>query len=139
MGCPAKTVTQNGSGAALIAKPELAVEIIQAVKQGIDDWFSGKTKITDLNLNQKTLAIIDRNKKYSDVVETPCMASLPFRFRNHKAAGIWVFKNNLAGRLTMQSINPFSTNAFLISPSPEVLEVNAPLANTTPARPLGAK
>lgn len=65
MGCPAKTVTQNGSGAALIAKPELAVEIITKTKQGIEDWFSGKTKITDLGLNQKTLDIIARNKKYS--------------------------------------------------------------------------
>ena len=67
MGCPAKTVTQNGSGAALIGKPELAVEIIKAAKQGIDDWFSGKVKIADLNLNQKTLAVIDRNKKYSQI------------------------------------------------------------------------
>lgn len=32
MGCPAKTVTQHGSGAALIEKPELASEIIKAVK-----------------------------------------------------------------------------------------------------------
>ena len=78
MGCPAKTVTQNGSGAALIAKPDLAVEIIKAAKQGIDDWFSGKVKITDLGLNQKTLAVIDRNKKYSSIfVETYCNTSLP--------------------------------------------------------------
>ena len=79
MGCPAKTVTQNGSGAALIGKPDLAVEIIQATKKGIDDWFSGKMKITDLGLNQKSLAVIERNKKYSgvDFVETHCNASLP--------------------------------------------------------------
>lgn len=69
MGCPAKTVTQNGSGAALIGKPELAVEIITKTKQGIEDWFSGKTKITDLGLNQKTLDIIARNKKYSKIKE----------------------------------------------------------------------
>jgi len=66
MGCPAKTVTQNGSGAALIDKPDLAVEIIQATKKGIDDWFFGKVKITDIDLNQKTLAVIERNKRYSD-------------------------------------------------------------------------
>ena len=79
MGCPAKTVTQNGSGAALIAKPELAVEIIQKTKQGINDWFNNKTKITDLGLNQKTLEVIKRNKKYSgiDFVETHHDASLP--------------------------------------------------------------
>jgi len=67
MGCPAKTVTQNGSGAALIGKPDLAVEIIQATKKGINDWFSGKVKITDLGLNQKSLAVIERNKKYSGI------------------------------------------------------------------------
>ncbi len=71
MGCPAKTVTQNGSGAALIGKPELAVEIIKKTKQGIEDWFSGKTKITDLGLNQKTLDIITRNKKYSKIESRP--------------------------------------------------------------------
>jgi len=70
MGCPAKTVTQNGSGAALIGKPELAVQIIQSAKQGIDDWFSGKTKITDLGLNQKTLDVIEKNKKYSNLASS---------------------------------------------------------------------
>ena len=71
MGCPAKTVTQNGSGAALIGKPDLAVEIIKKTRQGIDDWFSGKIKITDLDLNQKTLAVIKRNKKYSEIKASP--------------------------------------------------------------------
>jgi len=77
MGCPAKTVTQNGSGAALIGKSDLAVEIIKKTKQGINDWFDGKIKITDLGLNQKTLEIIERNKKYSSInVETYCNTSL---------------------------------------------------------------
>lgn len=71
MGCPAKTVVQNGSGAALIDKPDLAVEIIQATKKGIDDWFSNKTKITNLGLNQKTLEVIARNKKYSEIENRP--------------------------------------------------------------------
>lgn len=43
MGCPARTVANNGSGAGLIKTPELAVEIIQAVRRGIDDWAEGKT------------------------------------------------------------------------------------------------
>jgi len=67
MGCPAKTVTQNGSGAALITKPDLAVAIIQTTKKGINDWFEGKVKIVDLGLNQKTLEVIKRNKKYSEI------------------------------------------------------------------------
>lgn len=68
MGCPAKTVTQHGSGAALIDKPDLAVQIIQSTKKGIDDWFSGKVKITDLGLNKKTLDVIKRNQKYSKII-----------------------------------------------------------------------
>ncbi|MDD2482893.1 MAG: tRNA-dihydrouridine synthase [Candidatus Shapirobacteria bacterium] len=71
MGCPAKTVTQNGSGAALISKPDLAVEIIKKTKQGINDWFENKIKITDLGLNQKTLNVINRNKKYSEINISP--------------------------------------------------------------------
>ncbi len=40
MGCPAKTVTQHGSGAALIEKPELAKKIIKEVQKAV------KNKIT---------------------------------------------------------------------------------------------
>jgi len=71
MGCPAKTVTQNGSGAALIAKPELAVEIIKSVKKGIEDWFSKKVSISDLGLNQKTMEVIKHNQKYSGLKISP--------------------------------------------------------------------
>jgi len=78
MGCPAKTVTQHGSGAALIDKPDLAVKIIQSVRQGIDDWFSKKVKITDIELNQKTLDRIKSNQKYSQlkdrVVDRPTIS-----------------------------------------------------------------
>lgn len=44
MGCPAKTVTQHGSGAALISKPELALEIINAVKKVVPKDFSVSVK-----------------------------------------------------------------------------------------------
>lgn len=60
-GCPAHTVTQHGSGAALIDQQPLASEIIKAVKSAI----ANKTKLSTLKLKQKTLDIIDRNLKYS--------------------------------------------------------------------------
>lgn len=41
MGCPAHTVAQHGSGAALIKTPDLAREIIQAVQDGIREWSEG--------------------------------------------------------------------------------------------------
>ena len=43
MGCPAKKVAATGCGAALIRTPELAREIIRAVKRGIRDWYDGQT------------------------------------------------------------------------------------------------
>jgi len=45
MGCPAKNVANSGSGAGLIKTPDLAVEIVKAVKQGVSDWI--KTRKID--------------------------------------------------------------------------------------------
>lgn len=59
MGCPAKTVTQHGSGAALIGKPELVSTIIKSVQKAVADFTSGKTKIGDIGLKQKTLEIVE--------------------------------------------------------------------------------
>ncbi len=42
MGCPSKSVASGGSGAGLIQTPQLALEIIEAVKKGTQDWFEGK-------------------------------------------------------------------------------------------------
>ena len=78
----------------------------------------------------------DACQEFDRIPESPGQNPCP-QLEEH--AGIWVFKNNLAGRLTMQSIKPSSTSAFLISPSPLVLEVNAPFDKTTPACPEGAR
>lgn len=43
MGCPSKSVAASGSGAGLIRTPALARAIIQAARQGIDDWSNGYT------------------------------------------------------------------------------------------------
>jgi nifR3 family TIM-barrel protein len=43
MGCPAKKVEKKGSGAGLIKTPELARDIIWAVKRGVKDWAEGVT------------------------------------------------------------------------------------------------
>lgn len=47
MGCPAKKVAARGCGAGLIRTPELAKDIVRAVKQGVVDWVNGKS-IEDL-------------------------------------------------------------------------------------------
>ena len=41
MGCPAKSVSARGCGAALIKNPPLARAIIRAVQAGVRDWVSG--------------------------------------------------------------------------------------------------
>src|SRR5262245_4291178 len=41
MGCPAKSVSGRGCGAALIKNPPLAREIIRAVQAGVRDWACG--------------------------------------------------------------------------------------------------
>jgi nifR3 family TIM-barrel protein len=41
MGCPVRKVESKGGGAGLIKNPKLAVEIIRAVKKGVDDWVNG--------------------------------------------------------------------------------------------------
>ena len=43
MGCPADKVALRGSGAGLIRTPELAQEIVAAVKAGVQDWCNGQT------------------------------------------------------------------------------------------------
>ncbi len=68
LGCPAKTVTQHGSGAALIEKPQLVAEIISNVRQAINDWSKDKVSLSDLKLKQKVLDVIDRNQKYSKLI-----------------------------------------------------------------------
>jgi tRNA-dihydrouridine synthase len=65
MGCPAKTVTQHGSGAALIGKPELASQLIISAQKGIDDYFANKVSIDDIELKKASLDVIKRNLKYS--------------------------------------------------------------------------
>ncbi len=43
MGCPTRSVAHSGAGAALIKTPQLAQEIVLAVKTGIREWYNGAT------------------------------------------------------------------------------------------------
>ena len=70
MGCPAKNVAASGSGAALIRTPELAREIIQQTKQGIDDWVSGQT-LDNLGLRQKLRETVKTSNQQRSGWETP--------------------------------------------------------------------
>ncbi len=68
MGCPAKNVSNSGSGAALIRTPDLAREIVAAVKQGVQDWVEDG-KLT--GLNEKTLAAVKKQlSEYKERINT---------------------------------------------------------------------
>lgn len=64
MGCPAKTVAQSGSGAALIAKPHLAQAIIKQTQQAVKDWADGKSLNDCENVNHKLLRALEEQKAF---------------------------------------------------------------------------
>ena len=77
MGCPAKNVAASGSGAALIRTPELAREIIQQTRKGIDDWVAGQT-LDDLGLRQKLRETVkSSNQERSGWATPPLRRSIP--------------------------------------------------------------
>ena len=77
MGCPAKNVAASGSGAALIRTPELAREIIQRTRKGIDDWVAGQT-LDDLGLRQKLReTVTTSNQQRSGWATPPVRRSIP--------------------------------------------------------------
>ncbi len=58
MGCPAKKVAHRGAGAGLIRTPELAAEIITAVKLGVKDWAEGLS-LTEIKTTGKMLRALE--------------------------------------------------------------------------------
>ncbi len=66
MGCPAPTVANHGSGAAIIKNPELAREIIKAVQDGIREWSEG-LKLEDCpDISDLMVAgVAEKKKKFS--------------------------------------------------------------------------
>lgn len=70
MGCPARKVAANGSGAALILNPELARSIIRAAGQGIQHWFEGQT-LSDLKMNPELIQKIRISNRLRKGLETP--------------------------------------------------------------------
>jgi tRNA-dihydrouridine synthase len=56
MGCPAKNVAEQGSGAGLIRTPAVAQAIVRAAKAGMTDWAEGKVGIDDLSCSEAVKA-----------------------------------------------------------------------------------
>lgn len=52
MGCPAKNVSERGSGAGLIRTPEVAQEIVRAAQRGVQDFAEGRVRVNDLEVSE---------------------------------------------------------------------------------------
>ncbi|MBU0975797.1 MAG: tRNA-dihydrouridine synthase family protein [Patescibacteria group bacterium] len=63
MGCPAKNIAGKGGGAALIREPELALDIIKAVKQAVADY---RERLSDQN---DLVDLIEKKKKEWNIKE----------------------------------------------------------------------
>ena len=61
MGCPSKNVASSGSGAGLIRTPNLALELMDRARKGIQDWADGQS-LVDLGLKSGALQAIAQLK-----------------------------------------------------------------------------
>ncbi len=76
MGCPAKKVAASGCGAALIRTPQLAREIIRAVKRGVRDWYNGQT-LRDVDLGDDVIEEVRLANRHRPGHGTPRQRLLP--------------------------------------------------------------
>ena len=76
MGCPSKSVANSGSGAGLIRTPELAREIMQAAKRGIEDWANGQT-LEQAGFTPTRLEMFDRLNQQRGVVSSAPRRRVP--------------------------------------------------------------
>ncbi len=81
MGCPAKSVSGRGAGAALIRTPEIAKEIVKAAQQGVADWVraglgSDRPKLLLIIANTK-LKLTELGNKLPDFSDATQRAPIP--------------------------------------------------------------
>lgn len=63
MGCPAKSMHKQGSGANLINTPQLAQEIIKQTKQGIEDYYTGIRSKDCPDISSRIIKEVERRTK----------------------------------------------------------------------------
>jgi len=93
LGCPAKTVTQHGGGAALIDNLSLVSEIVLSVKKAITDFQNDPKILLKQKLKKKYLEIINRNLKYSGLSPKNITPTLSFKTRlgiDHSIVDTWI-------------------------------------------------
>ena len=77
MGCPSKNVASSGSGAGLIRTPNLALELMDRARKGIQDWAAGQS-LAEIGLKPSALqAIAQLKAEHPDLTEYQERASIP--------------------------------------------------------------
>jgi len=77
MGCPSKNVASSGSGAGLIRTPNLALELMDKTRKGIQDWAAGQT-LPEIGLKPSALqAIAQLKSEHPDLTEHLERSSIP--------------------------------------------------------------
>lgn len=77
MGCPSKNVASSGSGAGLIRTPNLALELMEKARKGIQDWAEGQS-LTALGLKANALqAIAQLKAEHPELTEHRERLSIP--------------------------------------------------------------
>lgn len=79
MGCPAKTMHKQGSGAQLIKTPELAKEIIRQTRQGITDYENGMRSKDCPDLSPRIVEEVEKRNK--EVINWPKRVALSVKTR----------------------------------------------------------
>jgi len=72
MGCPAKNVASRGCGAALILDPPHAKAILQATRQGVEDWAAGRP-LSDIQFESFLVARVAQMNLKRSGSERPSM------------------------------------------------------------------
>ena len=75
MGCPTRKVAAAGCGAALIGEPELARAIIQATRQGLQDWYDGQS-LKEVGVRQSAIAAFKAAHRRRVGMDTPTQRRL---------------------------------------------------------------
>jgi len=77
MGCPSKNVASSGSGAGLIRTPNLALELMDRARKGIQDWRDGQS-LADLGLKSSALhAIAQLKAEHPDLSQRKERSPIP--------------------------------------------------------------
>lgn len=102
MGCPAKNVSHSGAGAALIKTPELAQEIIQAVKTGIQDWRNGQSATDCPDITPAIAADVQRRSQQLPTIYQTRQRQIPVSVKTRIGYGSEVIGDWIPRLLAME-------------------------------------